>query len=308
MDARASSRHSSLGTRQQNARVANANGDTMENGAEPDTGLDAVGKIQWGSHFCIFYETKKDLLDILVPYFKAGLTANEFCLWLVAPYEFSSAARAKQALGKILPDLEHHLDEKRMEIVTYRECFRPNGTLDTAKTIGRFRKKLDDAERRGLSGLRASGSSAWIREDLGSSKFREYECRVNSHLADRRLIAACTFPLILSGAGQILDAARTHEFAVILRKGVWKRVEIDDLEAARRQTVNPKLEQLSFRQREILQRIAEGQNTKEVASLLRISIKTVEAHRLQIMRRLKIDNVPGLVRFAIRTGLVSAET
>jgi DNA-binding CsgD family transcriptional regulator len=280
----------------------------MQNGAEPDTGLDAVGKVQWGSHFCIFYETKKDLLDILVPYFKAGLRANEFCLWLVAPYEFSSAARAKEALRKILPNLERHLDERRMEVVTYRECFRPNGTLDTSKAIGRFRKKLDDAKRRGLTGLRASGSSAWIREDLGSSKFREYECKVNSHLANRRLIAACAFPMILSGAGQILDAARTHEFAVIVRKGVWKRVEIDDVEAARRQAVNPKLDQLSFRQREILQRIAEGQNTKEVAGLLRISIKTVESHRLQIMHRLKIDNVPGLVRFAIRTGLVSAET
>jgi DNA-binding CsgD family transcriptional regulator len=41
--------------------------------------------------------------------------------------------------------------------------------------------------------------------------------------------------------------------------------------------------------------------------LLRISVKTVEAHRLQLMRRLKIDNIPGLVRFAIRTGLVSPE-
>jgi DNA-binding NarL/FixJ family response regulator len=67
------------------------------------------------------------------------------------------------------------------------------------------------------------------------------------------------------------------------------------------------LEQLTFRQREILQLVAKGQNTKQIAGLLGISVKTVEAHRLQLMRRLKIDNVPGLVRFAIRTGLVSAE-
>jgi DNA-binding CsgD family transcriptional regulator len=287
---------------------AKANGKNEE--VAPDTGLEAVGKVRWGSHFCIFYETKKDLLDILVPYFRAGLTANEFCLWLVAPYEFSSASLAKKALGENLPDLDRHLDDKRMEIVTYKKCFRPNGTLDTSKAIGRFRKRLDDAERRGLTGLRASGSSAWIREDLGVSKFRDYEREVNARLADRRLIAACTFPLILSGAGQILDAARTHQFAVIVRRGVWKKVEIDDVAAARRQAgrANPKLEQLSFRQREILQHITEGENTKEVAGLLGISIKTVEAHRLQIMQRLKIDNVPGLVRFAIRTGLISAET
>ena len=67
------------------------------------------------------------------------------------------------------------------------------------------------------------------------------------------------------------------------------------------------IEQLTARQREILQLIAEGKNTKEIASTLDISVKTVEAHRLQLMARLDIHDVPGLVRYAIRSGLVSAE-
>ena len=68
------------------------------------------------------------------------------------------------------------------------------------------------------------------------------------------------------------------------------------------------LEQPTARQREILQLIAEGKNTKEIASTLEISVKTVEAHRLQLMARLDIHDVPGLVRYAIREGLVSSET
>lgn len=67
------------------------------------------------------------------------------------------------------------------------------------------------------------------------------------------------------------------------------------------------LEQLTSRQREILQLIAERKNTKEIAALLGISIKTVEAHRLQLMVRLDIHDVPGLVRYAIQTGLVSLD-
>jgi len=66
------------------------------------------------------------------------------------------------------------------------------------------------------------------------------------------------------------------------------------------------LEQLTARQREILQMIAEGENTKEIASTLDVSVKTVEAHRLQLMARLNIHDVPGLVRYAIRNGLVEA--
>jgi DNA-binding NarL/FixJ family response regulator len=64
------------------------------------------------------------------------------------------------------------------------------------------------------------------------------------------------------------------------------------------------LEDLTTRQREILQLIAEGQSTKEIAGILDISVKTVESHRLRMMDRLGIHDVPGLVRFAIRAGLV----
>lgn len=67
------------------------------------------------------------------------------------------------------------------------------------------------------------------------------------------------------------------------------------------------IEQLTARQREVLQMIAEGKNTKEIAGILDISVKTVETHRLQLMARLDIHDVPGLVRFAIRSGLVSPE-
>lgn len=67
------------------------------------------------------------------------------------------------------------------------------------------------------------------------------------------------------------------------------------------------IEQLTARQREVLQLIAEGKNTKEIAGILDISVKTVEAHRLQLMARLDIHDVPGLVRYAIRSGLVSSE-
>lgn len=63
-------------------------------------------------------------------------------------------------------------------------------------------------------------------------------------------------------------------------------------------------EQLTPRQREILQLIAEGTSTKEIAFMLNLSIKTVETHRTQLMDRLNIHDVPGLVRQAIRMGLV----
>jgi DNA-binding NarL/FixJ family response regulator len=67
------------------------------------------------------------------------------------------------------------------------------------------------------------------------------------------------------------------------------------------------LHRLTARQREILQLVAEGYSTRDIASRLHLSVKTVESHRSQLMERLDIHDVPGLVRFAIRVGLVSAD-
>ncbi|CDH45116.1 MAG: response regulator transcription factor [Candidatus Competibacteraceae bacterium] len=67
------------------------------------------------------------------------------------------------------------------------------------------------------------------------------------------------------------------------------------------------MEALTPRQREILQLIAEGHSTREIADRLSISVKTVETHRAQIMERLNIRDVAGLTRFALRTGLIDPE-
>jgi DNA-binding NarL/FixJ family response regulator len=70
---------------------------------------------------------------------------------------------------------------------------------------------------------------------------------------------------------------------------------------------NP-VEQLTGRQREILQLIAEGQNTKGIADILKVSPKTVEYHRMKLMGCLNVYDVPGLVRLALRVGLISQGT
>jgi DNA-binding NarL/FixJ family response regulator len=67
------------------------------------------------------------------------------------------------------------------------------------------------------------------------------------------------------------------------------------------------LELLTARQREILQLVAEGNSTKQIAAQLGLSAKTIEAHRGAIMQRLGIRDVTGLVRFAIKEGLVGTD-
>ena len=82
------------------------------------------------------------------------------------------------------------------------------------------------------------------------------------------------------------------------------------IEAYREKSDGPigPLARLSMRQREILQLIAEGHTTKDIAQRLNVSVKTVETHRAHLMERLEIHDVPGLVRFAVRVGLIQPDS
>ena len=80
-----------------------------------NSGIDVVGGLPWGTHFCHFYDTKVDLLETLVPYFKAGLNSSEFCLWVVSDVTEQDALNA---LGHAVPDLDRHLANGNLELVS----------------------------------------------------------------------------------------------------------------------------------------------------------------------------------------------
>ena len=104
---------------------------------------------------------------------------------------------------------------------------------------------------------------------------------------------------VVRGEKYLSPAISTHVIADYLQRagGMLHRPEVDTVPH----------DPLTLRQREILQLIAEGNTTKEIAAKLTLSVKTVETHRTQLMERLDIHDLAGLVRYAIRTGLVTPD-
>jgi len=117
-------------------------------------------------------------------------------------------------------------------------------------------------------------------------------------------------------AGYLLKKAATVELATALQRVALKEIYLSQEISsqlpgtffvdgmARRKSP---LEQLTGRQREVLQLIAEGQTTRGIAEILKVSPKTVEYHRLKLMECLNVYDIAGLVRFAMRTGLLPQE-
>ena len=213
------------------------------------TGLDVVGDMPWGTHFCLFYETKVDLLDTLVAYFKAGLESQEFCLWVVAaPVTKEDAANA---LKQAVPEFDRYVADGSIEIVAARDWYLQDGTFDLERTIRGWNDALARALTRGYAGVRVTGDTTWL-ERKDSQDFVEYEESLNESLANQRLTALCTYPLAECAGSEVLDVVRTHQFAVAKRRGSWDVIETAGHKQAKAEIkrLNDELEQRVIRAEE----------------------------------------------------------
>jgi hypothetical protein len=124
------------------------------------TGIGVVGNKPWGSHFFLFYDTKVDLIDALVPYFKAGLEHNEFCAWAVA--EPLTGEEARDALSRAIPQFHQHLTDGNIEILPGRDFYLTGDQLVLERVSQHWSNKLYRALQSGYDGMRGSGTSSWL--------------------------------------------------------------------------------------------------------------------------------------------------
>ena len=206
------------------------------------TGIDVVGDMPWGAHFCLFYETKEDLLDTLISYCKSGLESEEFCLWVVA--EPLTIEEATDALKDAVPDLDRYLADSSIEIVSARDWYLQGGTFDLKRVTDAWYEKLARASARGYAGVRVTGDTAWLAKKDWKD-FCEYEEGLNEAVANQRLAVLCTYPLAACGALEILDVVRTHQFALARRHGSWDVIETAGVKQAKAEIkrLNEELEQ-----------------------------------------------------------------
>jgi len=162
-----------------------------------------------------------------------------------------------------------------------------------------------------------------ILMDIGMARLNGLDAteRVKKEFPDARVVILSmhaneeyVLRALRSGAsGYLLKDAKKQELIFAIRAvaegntylspQVSRRV-IDTYVSSVEKEASP-LEQITPRQREILKLIAEGRTNKEIAQVLNISVKTVDTHRTQLMERLDIHDIAGLVRFAIKMGLVN---
>jgi DNA-binding CsgD family transcriptional regulator len=269
------------------------------------SGIRVVGEVPWGTHICIFYETKDDLLDTAAAYFKAGLASNEFCVWAIS--EPTTEADAKAALRRAIPDLKAQFAAGRIEILQGTDWYLPGNEFDLQRITGGWSEKLRGARAQGFDGMRVSGNAFWIASNHWQA-FCEYERELDRSLAGQRMVALCTYSLQASRAVDLLDVARAHHFCTARRNGDWEFLATPELRKANQEIERlrgalgvlskpfPGHALLTPRERVVLAQIVRGASNKEAARMLGISPRTVEFHRANVMRKLDVKNTADLVR------------
>jgi PAS domain S-box-containing protein len=186
------------------------------------SGLTIIGDMPWGSHFCQFYRTKKDLVDILVPHFQAGLENNEFCMW-VTPDDLTRE-NARKTMTKALPAFAEYEKKGQIEIITCAEWYLKDGQFDSKRVLNSLVRKLNWSLKKGYQGLRLADNTFWL-EKKHRHDFAGYEEAVNNIIGKHKIIAICAYPLAKYTAAEIIDVINNHGFAIVKHEGKWGIVE-----------------------------------------------------------------------------------
>lgn len=190
-----------------------------QQGALRKSGIQVVGDLPWGTHFCQFYQTTQDLIEIAVPYIREGLVANEFCMWVASgPL---SVEQAEAALRAAFPNLDEYAARGQIEILDYRQWYTKTGEFEPHGMLRNWVGRLEEALKKGFAGLRLCGDTFWLTY-ADREVFAFYEETVNSVIGRYRMLALCTYCLERCTATEIVTVVTNHKLALMKRAGNWE--------------------------------------------------------------------------------------
>jgi excisionase family DNA binding protein len=185
-------------------------------------GRNIVNDITWGTHVCQLYHTKQDLIDVLVPYFKAGLENNELCMWITS--EPLKVHEATAALSKAVEHLDNYIKKSHIKILDQREWYTRAGKFDAGVMLQSWLKKEDLALGKGFNGLRVCAHTFDLqRRDWHN--LISYESVADSVIRRHKIIAICAYSLDRCAVPELVDIFSNHRFILLRREANWELID-----------------------------------------------------------------------------------
>jgi len=174
-------------------------------------------------HTSLFYSSEKEYLDIIIPYLKAGLENNEFCLWI--PPETLSIEDARRYLRESVEDLDVYFKKEQILIGDYESFYLINGVFSASKVIENFVKLESKVLKSGFKGIRATGDASWaLRGDW--LNFMLYEREINRIIESHKIRAICSYSLLKLDLKDICNIGTSHQSSLVRQGDNWNRLDL----------------------------------------------------------------------------------
>ncbi len=183
-----------------------------------DTSIQSICKAHWGAHYCLFYKSKEDLVELLTQYFKYGLDNNQFCMWVTTDTDVEKKAR--KSLSKVMPNLNDSQIKKQMEFANCSEWYLRDGFFQYELVSKNWIDKLNYSINQHYEGIRVTGDLGWLDESVWQS-LMDYEMHLNDSIPRNRFVAICSYPLEKLSASKLIDVLRHHQVAIAKNNGEW---------------------------------------------------------------------------------------
>lgn len=184
-------------------------------------GLDIFQHLNWGSHICLLYQQKPDLLKMLIQYIQAGLENQEYCICLTSDSLFLQ--QTQMALKKAIPNFEHYCQKGQIEFLNSKEWYLGKGKLRLESVTNDCFARLNQALARGYKGLRISSHNTWMQNKYWNA-LQKYASHFDKMVQDYKIIAMCSYALNKCHASQMLDLCRNHQCTYLSSSGVSQAI------------------------------------------------------------------------------------
>lgn len=191
-------------------------------------GLPGLTTVPYGVHLCHVYSCRDELAQALVPYFQAGLEANERCVWVAADPLPAKEIRHQVSSN---PLFGAALRAGQLTIVDSKQWYGPPNRMTAEEVIQKWLSEEDRALDAGFDGLRITGNTSFLTRDQWNA-FMQYEEAFHAVLRGRRLVVCCSYPHQQCQPVDLLEIVQRHHGALTRVENSPNQWEVLGLEKA----------------------------------------------------------------------------
>lgn len=176
------------------------------------SGINNIGKINWGTHIGQIYESVADFFNIAAPYMISGLKNNELCLWIYS--QNTSIEEIINVLGNHIDNVNCYIKNGQLILIPYTEIYIEDDTFNEVRANSKWKYYVEKAMKEGYEGLRSVADTYWLERSYYRT-FEIYEKNIQKTIPEMNFIVLCLYDLSRTDTLQIAEIIKNHSYVII---------------------------------------------------------------------------------------------